>query len=136
MSTYSIDVRVSAPVKTTEVPERVARAIEELFPNAEVEIEPDRVTATGHTVDRFGERLREQQILDTARSHLRTRIDGDTIRFRLKKQAAFVGDVNFGVGNLDELGEINVEIQVTDPSPMAFLDEFVPETDEDGTPIE
>lgn len=136
MTAYSIDVSVSAPVKPTEVPERVARAIEELFPNAVVEIERDRVTATGHTVDRFGERLREQQILDTARSHLRTQIETDTIRFRLKKQAAFVGDVNFGVGNLDELGEITVEIQVSDPSPMAFLDEVVPETDEDGTPIE
>lgn len=136
MSAYSIDVRVSAPVKATEVPERVARAIDALFPNADVEIEPDRVTATGHTVDAFAERLREQQILDTARAHLRNRIDGDTIRFRLKKQAAFVGDVNFGVGNLDELGEINVEIRVSEPSPLAFLDEVVPETDEDGTPIE
>jgi predicted RNA binding protein with dsRBD fold (UPF0201 family) len=136
VSAYSIDVTVSAPVKTTEVPERVARAIETLFPNAEVEIEPDRVTATGHTVDTFGTRLREQQILDTARAHLRTRIDGDTIRFRLKKQAAFVGDVNFGVGNPDELGEITVTIRVSDPEPMAFLDEVVPETDDDGTPIE
>lgn len=136
MNAYSIAVTVSAPVKTTEVPERVARAIEALFPNATLEIEPDRVTAKGHTVERFGERLQEQQILDTARAHLRTRIDGDTIRFRLKKQAAFVGDVNFGVGNVDELGEIEVEIRVTDPSPMAFLDEVAPETDEDGTPIE
>lgn len=136
MSTYSIDVRVSAPVATTEVPDRVARAIQSLFPNAEIEIMPDRVVAEGHTLDQFSERLREQQILDTARAHLRTRIEGDRIRFRLKKQAAFLGDVNFAVGNPDELGDIEVEIRVREPAPRTFLDEVVPATDEDGTPVE
>lgn len=136
MSTYSIDVRVSAPVATTEVPDRVARAIESLFPNADIEIMPDRVVAEGHSLVQFSERLREQQILDTARAHLRTRIEGNTIRFRLKKQAAFMGDVNFAVGNPDELGDIDVEIRVREPTPDAFLDTVAPATDEDGSPLE
>lgn len=136
MSTYSIDVTVSAPVATTEVPDRVARAIEALFPSADIDIGSERVIAEGHALEQFSDRLREQQILDTARAHLRTRIDGDTIRFRLKKQAAFIGDVNFAVGNPDELGDIEVEILVRDPTPEAFLDTVAPATDEEGRPLE
>lgn len=136
MSTYSIDVQVTAPVATTEVPNRVARAIEAIFPSTDIEIESDQVTAEGHAVEQFSNRLHEQQILDTARAHLRTRIEGDTIRFRLKKQAAFMGDVNFAVGNPDELGDIEVEIRVREPTPEAFLDEVAPGTAEDGTPPE
>jgi predicted RNA binding protein with dsRBD fold (UPF0201 family) len=133
MSTYSIDVQVTAPVATTEVPDRVARAVEAIFPSAEIEVQPDQVVAEGHAVEEFGERLREQQILDTARVHLRTRMEGDTIRFRLKKQAAFLGDVNFAVGNPDELGDIQVEIRVREPTPEAFLDDVTPGTDDEGT---
>lgn len=135
MTAYRITVRVRAPVAGTEVPDRVARAIENLFPEAELTVGTDRIEGEAHAVDTFGERLHEQQILDTARSHLRENIEGDTIRFRLKKQAAFVGKVNFSVGNPDELGDIEVSIHVDEPAPELFVEELAPETDEDGTPI-
>lgn len=132
---YSVDVRVTAPVNPTEVPDRVARAVTTLFPDAEVEGGPDRVVARGHSLERFSERLHEQQILDAARAHLRGRVDGDRIEFRLKKQAAFVGVVNFAVGNPDELGDVTVTVTVHRPTPAALLDIVAPETDAEGTPM-
>lgn len=136
MSAYRITVTVSAPIAGTEVPDRVARAVENLFPEAELTVGTDRVEGEAHAVETFSERLKEQQILDTARSHLRERIEGETIRFRLKKQAAFVGMVNFSVGNPDELGDIEVAIRIEEPEPEVFVEELAPPTDADGTPIE
>ncbi|MFB6111136.1 MAG: RNA-binding domain-containing protein [Halobacteriaceae archaeon] len=134
MSTYSVDVRITAPINNTEVDDRVVRAVEAVFPAADVTRDGDRLVAETHGLDRFSELLHDQQILDTARAHLRSRIDGKTIEFRLKKQAAFVGVVNFAVGNPDELGDITVRITVHDPSPERFLDQIAAETDEDGYP--
>ena len=132
---YSVDVAVTAPVHPTEVTDRVADAVRELFPSADVETQADRVVATGHDLDRFREQLFEQRILDTARKELqRNRTDGG-FAFDLKKQAAFNGKVNFSVGNPDELGDIHVEVAVTEPSVEEFVAHLAPET-EDGEPVD
>ncbi|GAD51336.1 hypothetical protein MBEHAL_0096 [Halarchaeum acidiphilum MH1-52-1] len=69
MSTvYSVDVEIRAPVQPTEVPDRVARAVETLFPNADIEVGPEAVVASTHELEAFREALFEQRILDTARS--------------------------------------------------------------------
>lgn len=133
---YRVDVRVTAPVKTTEVSGRVVRAIEAIFPGAEVTVESDRVVAETHTVDRFAELVRDQRILDTARSHLLNARRGDSIEFALKKQAAFHGTVNFVVGNPAELGDITVRISVEAPSVEEFIDWVAPPTDSEGAPLE
>lgn len=136
MTAYSVDVRADAPVMDTEVADRVARAVRNVFPEADVEVTEDRVVATTHDVERFRELLREQRILDTARSHLLEAVEGDTIAFALKKQVALQGKVNFAVGNPAELGDVHVEMRVRDPDPAAFVDYLAPRTDEDGNPVE
>lgn len=133
---FQVNIEITAPVNPTEVDERVARAIEALFPTADITIEPDRVVAEAHSVEAFAERLREQRILDTARTQLLNARRGNTIQFALKKQAAVHGTVNFSVGNPDELGDISVRMTVDDPDPEAFIDYLAPPTDEDGAPIE
>ena len=133
---YSVDVRITAPVNDTELADRVERAVTEIFPTADVERTDDRIVATTHDLDAFAEKLRDQRILDTARSvfHHRRRPDG--FEFELKKQAAFVGVVNFSVGNPDELGDVHVEVTVREPDVETFVDYLAPATDEEGVPAE
>lgn len=131
---YRIDVRVIAPVRETEVTDRVADAVHNLFPNAEVSEEPGRIVGETHSMDAFAERLHEQEILDTARKEFFRRADDDGFAFALKKQAAFEGVINFAVGNPDELGDIEVQVTVHEPDVESFVDHVTPPT-EDGKPI-
>ncbi|WP_152042936.1 RNA-binding domain-containing protein [Salinigranum salinum] len=131
---YSVDVRIVAPVRDTEVADRVGDAVGNLFPNADVSREAGRIVAETHSMDRFSERLHEQEILDSARREFFRRADDDGFSFALKKQAAFKSVVNFSVGNPDELGDIEVHVRVREPSVEAFIDSIAPET-RDGRPI-
>jgi predicted RNA binding protein with dsRBD fold (UPF0201 family) len=135
MSTvYSVDVRIVAPVKDTEVTDRVADAVTNLFPEADPESRPGEVVATGHSMDHFSELLHRQEILDTARREFFDTLRGDTFSFGLKKQAAFEGVVNFAVGNPDELGDVEVRVTVTQPAAEEFIDLVAPPTEE-GEPL-
>jgi len=131
---YRIDVRVIAPVRDTEVTDRVGDAVRNLFPNAELREEPGRLVAEAHSMDAFSERLHEQEILDTARREFFARADDEGFAFALKKQAAFEGVINFAVGNPDELGDIEVQVTVHEPDVEAFVDHVAPPT-EDGKPV-
>lgn len=136
MSTlYRVDIEITAPVYDTEVTRRVADAITNLFPNADLEESYGELRASTHTLETFSECLHRQEILDTARSEFFERLEGNTFSFALKKQAAFEGRVNFAVGEPDELGEIAVRVRVDEPSVDAYIDHVAPPT-EDGQPIE
>jgi predicted RNA binding protein with dsRBD fold (UPF0201 family) len=132
---YSIDVRITAPVNDTEVTDRVADAISNLFPEAEITSQPGALVATTHSMEHFSERLHEQAILDTARGAFFADLSGDTFSFELKKQAAFQGVVNFAVGDGSELGELHVRVHVREPDVEAFIDHIAPPTEE-GRPID
>ena len=132
---YAIDVEITAPVRDTEVTDRVADAITALFPDAEPEPRHGELTAAVHDLEHLSERLHQQAILDTARSVFFENRRGDTFSFRLKKQAAFVGVVNFAVDDPGELGAIAVRVRVEEPTVEEFIDHIAPPT-EDGRPIE
>ncbi|SIR52938.1 hypothetical protein SAMN05421858_2662 [Haladaptatus litoreus] len=131
---YSVDIQLTAPVQDTEIEARVADAIENIFPGAEVESGHGELIAEAHSVEEFSESLHRQEILDTARGEFFGGREGDTLSFSLKKQAAFQGVINFSVGNPDELGDIHVRIRVNDPTVEEFIDYVAPPT-EDGKPI-
>jgi predicted RNA binding protein with dsRBD fold (UPF0201 family) len=132
---YSVDVRVTAPVNPTELEDRVADAIRNLFPGVDIETQGSRVVAETHTVESFREQLFEQRILDTARKQFQANQTDSGFSFDLKKQAAFNGTVNFAGGNPDELGDLHVEVTVHEPDVQQFVDYFAPRT-EDGEPLE
>jgi hypothetical protein len=132
---YSVDVRIVAPVRDTEVTDRVADAIRNLFPNAEVTHEAGRLVGESHSLDHFSESLHEQEILDTARREFAKRATSEGFSFALKKQAAFKGVVNFAVGNPDELGDIEVHVTVREPGVEEFVDYVAPPTEE-GVPVD
>jgi predicted RNA binding protein with dsRBD fold (UPF0201 family) len=132
---YSVDVQITAPVNDTEVTDRVVDAIRNLFPEAEIESHPGELVATCHSMEAFSERLHEQAILDTARGAFFSGQEGDTFSFRLKKQAAFRGVVNFAVGDDSELGDIHVLVRVNDPDVESYVDHVAPPTEE-GRPVD
>lgn len=135
MSTvYSVDAEIRAPVRDTEVTARVKDAVESLFPTAELREVPGEVVGEAHSLDHFSELLHEQAILDTARGTFHNTLEGDTFTFRLKKQAAFVGKVNFAVGSESELGDLFVEVTVREPDAEAYIEHIAPPT-EDGVPV-
>ena len=131
---YRIDVQVTAPVRDTEVTDRVADAVTNLFPGADIEREPGEIRAETHSLDHFSELLHRQVILDSARGEFFGDRQGETFSFELKKQAAFEGVVNFAVGDPSELGEIHVRVRVHEPSVEAYVDHVAPPT-VGGTPI-
>ncbi|SMO78798.1 RNA-binding domain-containing protein [Halorubrum cibi] len=132
---YSVDVRIVAPVNDTEVTDRVADAVRNVFPDAEPTHEDGRLIAETHTLDAFSDVLHEQEILDTARRVFLRNSTDEGFSFALKKQAAFEGIVNFAVGDPDELGDIDVEVRVREPDVESFIDYVAPETDE-GRPVD
>jgi hypothetical protein len=136
---YSVDVRVVAPVRDTEVTDRVADAVRNLFPNVSLTHEPGRLVGETHSMERFSELLHDQEILDTARREFERRGgggDGDEgFSFALKKQAALQGVVNFAVGDPGELGEIEVHVTVREPDVETYVDEIAPPTRE-GRPVD
>jgi len=132
---YSVDVEITAPVYDTEVTDRVADAITNIFPAAEPETQHGELTATVHDLEHVSELLHRQAILDTARGVFFDTRRGDSFSFRLKKQAAFQGLINFVVDEPGELGAISVQIRVEEPSVEEYIDHIAPPT-EDGQPID
>ena len=129
---HRIDVQVTTPVNPTEVRDRVESAITNLFPAAEVEERHGDLLARAHSVERFAERLREQNIVDAAREVFLQGVEGEAFTFDLKKQAAFEGVVNFSVGPPDELGDLHVRVRVEEPDVEAFIDYLAPRTESKG----
>ena len=132
---YSVDVRIVAPVNDTEVTDRVADAVRNVFPDAEPVHEDGQLVAETHSLDAFSDVLHEQEILDTARRVFLNDATDEGFSFALKKQAAFEGVVNFAVGEPDELGDIDVDVRVREPDVESFVDYVAPETDE-GRPVD
>jgi len=132
---YSIDAEITAPVYDTEVTDRVADAITALFPTAEPALQHGELRATVHDLEHVSECLHRQEILDTARGVFFDDRRGDGFSFRLKKQAAFEGVVNFVVDDPGELGAITVRVRVEEPAVSEFIDHLAPPT-EDGQPID
>jgi len=132
---YRIDARIAAPVNDTEVTDRVEDAVRALFPDVEFDHTDGELVGETHSLDRFSERLRDQEILDTARREFFKGADDAGFSFSLKKQAAFKGVINFSVGNPDELGDVEVAVTVHDPDVESYIDHVAPPT-EDGTPVD
>jgi len=132
---YSVDVEIVAPVNDTEVTDRVADAVRNLFPEAEPQQRPGELFAEVHSMEQFSELLHRAEILDTARSVFFDALEGDTFAFDLKKQAAFEGRVNFAVGDPSELGDIHVVVAVRQPDAERYIDYVAPPTEE-GEPVE
>jgi len=135
MSDATVDVEITAPVRPTEVEQRVAAAIESIFPDADPELRHGELTATVSDLAHLSELLHRQEILDTARGQFFANRRGDTFGFRLRKGPALQGVVNFPADDESELGDIAVRVRVHEPDLETYVDRVAPPT-EDGTPLD
>jgi Uncharacterized protein conserved in archaea len=131
---HRIEAEITAPVHDTEVTDRVADAITDLFPAAEPEPRGGELTATVRDLAHLSELLHRQAILDTARGSFLSNQQDNAFSFQLKKQAAFEGIVNFVV-EPGELGAIAVRVVVEEPDVESYVDHIAPPT-RDGEPVD
>lgn len=127
----TIEVSVYAMIRPTERLENVVSAVEKIFPGLIMDIRGDRIEAYSNleSLRILHKLLREQEILDTARTVMLRGQVGNTIQFRLNKQAAFMGMVNFPPEE-EPLGSIHVQITGDN-----VIDWLAPRT-KNGVPVE
>jgi len=120
------NIRVHCPVFPSEDPEKVVKAVKNIFPDIELNTENNAMTGETATLEHFSEQIRRQRILDTARSVLMKGRRGDerTI-FNMNKQAAFAGKISF-TEERTILGTINVTI--TADNITGFIESLAPPT--------
>ena len=133
-----VTVKVSALVYPTEIEEKVKKAITNLFP---VELHTEEFgiprlcgESDLESLRLLHLRLREERILDTARHVLMSGISGNTTQFRLNKQVAFVGKVNFPAGE-ESLGSVYVEISTENREDLLKIIDWLAPKTIDGKPI-
>jgi predicted RNA binding protein with dsRBD fold (UPF0201 family) len=107
-------VNILCPINPTEDPEKVKKAVLNIFPDADIEIAEGELKAGTKSLERFKEILREQRIRYSARAFLSANIHGNSIIFSISKQAAYMGKISFG-GLNQALGEIEITIEDENP---------------------
>lgn len=127
-------LRVEAEVRPTEDREKVIAAVKKIFPTIEIGQAVGSVSGESSDVaslSRLHQLIRQQAILDSARSAMRKRIRDNTTQIMLNKQVASVGRVNFTDGE-SPLGPIVVTLEAPDIENL--IDYLAPKT-RDGRPI-
>ncbi|MEM3397245.1 MAG: RNA-binding domain-containing protein [Thermoplasmata archaeon] len=120
-----MEIRIKVPVFPTEEPEKVIIAVTNIFPDAMLIFEDEKMlVGTAKSLEHFATLIRNAKIRDTVRAELYRNLSGNKTHFRLNKQVAFAGSVSFSIG--EPLGEIYVEIE--DPELKKIIDEIAPDT--------
>ncbi|HVO77990.1 MAG TPA: RNA-binding domain-containing protein [Methanomassiliicoccales archaeon] len=110
---------------STEDPDKVRRALLNVFPDALVEEYEGGLIARSGSLARFKELIHNQRIRDSTRSVLLRSASGSEMRFQLNKQVAYVGKISFTEGPMP-LGSIEVSIEADDIA--SVIDEVAPAT--------
>lgn len=112
-------------MRPTEDPEKVRTAILNIFPESEIIVGQDEVTAKTATLERFKTLIRNQKILDSVRKSLLSGASASFTNLSLNKQAAFVKRVSLSEGKA-ALGNMEVTIESEDIERL--IDEVAPRT--------
>ena len=115
-------VVVRTVYRPTESVDKVMRSMLNIFPDLQIEQKDGELVGEGQSVDALEELLRNQRIRSAARAVFRRSVDGDKLTFRLNKQVAFVGKVNFA--ERSPLGDLEVTIE--DEDLMDLIDRIAP----------
>ncbi len=129
-----IDVRVRVDVNLTEDLEKVKRAVENMFSDAEFEVKPGArgnilfaKTEGRQGLTKLYNLLRRERIRDAARGVLFKGLKENAITFYLNKQVAYAGHVSFCQPVAESpLGPIKV--QVTSNNPKELIEWLAPRT--------
>ena len=118
-----VELTIRTRCHLTEDREKVARAITNVFPDAEIQGD-DPMIAHSHSLETFRDLLKRQRIRDAARAVLRRVLKGGSTSFVLNKQVASVGKISFSEES-HALGGIEVIVSTEDI--QALMDSLVPE---------
>lgn len=121
------ELTAETPINPTEDVDKVIKTLSNIFDHDEVEIGEDYVSVNGgkDSLLRLREALEVRRIRNTARKILIKEAYGGVVYFKLNKQAAFSGVVNFAEDDLSPLGEIKVKIETDDVE--GFIDWLAPD---------
>ena len=111
------EINIVARINPTEDIERISNAVMNLFPDAKIEIESDKLRASSDNLDYLVQRIAEQNIRDSARRYMMGQIKEPGLVFHLNKQAALMGKINFTDG-ASILGDIEVSISTDNPDEL------------------
>lgn len=128
-----IRARVETPLNPTEDPEKVARAVHNLFPSANLvnektDVRHSRLYATMtrlEDLENLKNVLRQEAIRDAARKVLFNSVSGSSIAVYLNKQAAFAGKASF-CERYDESPLGPITLTITSESPEQVIDWLAP----------
>lgn len=121
-----INARIEVEINPTEDPEKVKRAVENVFGKVNFEIKSQQrislLTAEAKGLDglaKLQNLLRRERIRTAARGALFGGLRGNSIVFYLNKQVAFVGHVSFSEPVAESpLGPIKIEIHCDNPKEL------------------
>jgi len=128
-----IRARVETPLNPTEDPGKVARAVHNLFPSANLvnekaDVRRSRLYATMtrlEDLENLKNVLRQEAIRDAARKVLFNSVSGSSIVVYLNKQAAFAGKASF-CERYDESPLGPITLTITSESPEQVIDWLAP----------
>jgi len=118
-------IRVACPVLPSEDPEKVKKAVTNIFPDIDADVQDGTITGDTESLEHFAAQIRRQRILDTARSVMMKGRRGERTVFHMNKQAAFAGKISF-TEERTILGTISVTITSDDIT--AFIEALAPQT--------
>ena len=120
------EMTVKTPLNPTEDVDKVVQALSNLFDYDELEIGEDYIQVTGDedSLLKLKESLENRKIRNSARKILLKGAHDRVIFFKLNKQTAYSGVVNFAEDNISPLGEIKVKIETNNIE--SFIDWLAP----------
>ncbi|MBP2143555.1 putative RNA binding protein with dsRBD fold (UPF0201 family) [Methanococcus voltae] len=111
-------INLRAFLKPTESYDKVAKAITNIFPDAELTLEDQKyVLGTAKNINVFKKLLRTEEILDTGRMVLERGASDKLSKFYINKQAAFSNTLNF---DKDVHGGIRISIVIDEQDEEEF----------------
>lgn len=125
------EIKAKVRLNPTEDLDKIIKSLSNIFVYDELEIGDDYVYISGgrESLLRIKESLEKRRIRNTARKILMKDGHDKVIFFKLSKQAAFAGVVNFVEEDLSALGEITVRIETDNRD--ACIDWIAPQTSVD-----
>ncbi len=107
-------VEINAEVNFTEDPEKVVKAILNIFPKASIKVGESEVVgfvSSLEGLEKLRMMIRSRRIRSTVRMLFSKNISANSITFYINKQAAYMGRLSFyEAGELMALGPIKVRI--------------------------
>lgn len=120
------EMKAKTPLNPTEDFNKVIQALSNMFSYEELEIGDDYIEVTGgeESLLNLKDALEQKKIRNTTRKIMMKGAHDKVIFFKLNKQSALSGVVNFSDDNISPLGEILVKIETDDV--LRFIDWLAP----------